>query len=54
LGGALGALVYKALFTGTVNPLLWVFVALALGIILVAVFTENRSRPEGPGQTEKN
>jgi glycerol uptake facilitator protein len=54
LGGVLGALGYKALFTGRVNPLLWVFAALALGVILVAVFTENRSRPEGPGQPEKN
>jgi len=54
LGGVLGALTYKALFTNTVNPLLWVFVALALGIIGVAVFTENRSRPEGPGQPQKN
>ncbi|MBD0260791.1 MAG: aquaporin, partial [Cytophagales bacterium] len=54
VGGVLGALGYKALFTGTVNPLLWVFAALALGIILVAVFTENRSRPEGPGQPQKN
>jgi glycerol uptake facilitator protein len=54
LGGMLGTLVYKALFAGTVSPLLWVFAALAAGVVLVAVFTENRSRPEGPGQPEKN
>jgi hypothetical protein len=50
----LGTLTYKALFTGRISPLLWILAILTLVIILIAIFTENRSQPEGPGQPQKN
>jgi glycerol uptake facilitator protein len=54
IGGMLGALVYKALFTQQIFGLLWLLVTLALGIILIAVIKERDSVPGIPSQKQKN
>ncbi len=53
VGGVLGSLAYKALFTGRISPLLWILAILTVAVIGIAIFTENRSQPEGPGQPQR-
>jgi hypothetical protein len=50
----LGSLVYKAVLTQQVYPLLWLLAPLAVAIILIAVVKERDSVPGVPSQKQKN
>jgi glycerol uptake facilitator protein len=54
LGGMLGALVYKAVFSQQIFGLLWIVGPTAVGILLVAVIKERESVPGVPSQKQKN
>lgn len=54
IGGMLGSLVYKALFTQQIFGLMWLLVTLALLIIVVAIIKERESVPGVPSQKQKN
>jgi glycerol uptake facilitator protein len=54
IGGMLGSLVYKAIFTQQVYPLLWLLSPLAVAIIMIAVVKERDSVPGVPSQKQKN
>ena len=47
IGGALGALVYKALFDGVIFGALYVFVALFIGIIMLSIYLMRSQKEVG-------
>lgn len=54
IGGMLGALVYKAVFTNQVFGMLWIIAPLVLITIIMAIVKERDTLPVGPGQKQKN
>jgi glycerol uptake facilitator protein len=54
LGGMLGALCYRAAFSGQVHPLLWVLAPLTAGIFMTAIVQDNLPRDKGIQQKQKN
>jgi glycerol uptake facilitator protein len=54
LGGMLGALCYRAAFSGQVHPLLWVLAPLTAGIFMTAIVQESLPRDKGIQQKQKN
>lgn len=54
LGGMLGALCFRAVFSGQIHPLLWVLTPLALAIIVTTIIKDNYPKDPGPEQKQKN
>jgi glycerol uptake facilitator protein len=54
IGGVLGSLVYKALFTQKIFTLLWFLAPIAVAIVVMAIIKERDSVPGVPSQKQKN